>query len=718
MLIMTLKNYRFIFLFLIISMLTPNAFALDLSSTITSSSNRVQSGASVTYTGTVSNNSTTSATNSQLIFYMPPRNVNYISLPVGCTIKVKITCLLGDLLGGASVSKSITVSYSSSGSAIVSALAVTESADSNINNNASRLITNVTKSSTNSVTIPLISSVNPSPVSVTMGNSINFSASLSGNLPSGYSVKLNYSNSSIPMSGSGTSFSTVQAPTQIGQQVFSVGIYDANNILKSNSMTGNFEIVKANTFPTLSFMSGNSTATVGTSYSVQLQGNDSDNNLSLITINWGDGSSNSQNASNGSTLTFSHTYSSANSFTWSATALDSANASSSAVSKTVTVSAAVVTPPVSTSGYTKISNTGSTLPDSAVLGSGSNDWACTKDNKTGLIWEVKTTDGGIRDWSINYSNYFLGDSDFGGIKNSDYFAGIVNKQTLCGGSNWRLPTNEELKSIVVCSDGKYNLLAENIEGYICTNSNLGLVKRPTVNATYFPNTQSDATWSSSPYSSINNSKSWFVNFSNGTSYGNIKPALSAVRLVRDKQSTPILAYTKISNSGGDLPETAVLGSGPNDWACTKDNKTGLIWEVKTTDGGLRDWKNTYKNYLGLETYLGGANNSNTFVSSVNAQNLCGSANWRLPTNEELKGLVSCSDSEYITFGNVEGFICSNFNTITRPSINAIFFPNTVQDYYWTSLLFNDYIVWGVYFGNGYSSGIGKGYNYYLRLVRQ
>ena len=568
MLIMTLKNYRFIFLFLIISTLTSNAFALDLSSAITSSSNRVQSGASVTYTGTVINNSSTSATNSQLIFYMPPRNVNYISLPVGCTIKIKITCLLGDLVGGASVSKSITVSYSSSGAAIVGALAVTESADSNINNNASRLITNVTKSSTNSVTIPLISSVNPSPVSVTLGNSINFSASLSGNLPSGYSVKLNYSNSSISMSGSGTSFSTVQAPTQIGQQIFSVGIYDANNILKSNSMTGNFEIVKANTFPTLSFMSGNTTATVGASYSVQLQGNDSDNNLSLITINWGDGSSNSQNASNGSTLTFSHTYSSANSFTWSATAIDSANASSSAVSKTVSVSAAVVTPPVNnpSSGtgklndtgittcsnavsnnlpcpvsgvpnqdaqsgrdvtnnddsdghagfsFTKINSTGASLPASAT------NWNCVKDNVTGLMWEVKTTDGGLHDQNHTYTWYESDNTKNGGAAgtqnggsckgsqcDTNAYVTAVNSVGYCDYKDWRLPTVDELLSIV--SLDIYN---------------------PAIDINYFPNTRNYVFWSSSPYA-VSSVNAWSVFFSYGYSYSHVKGNNNHVRLVR------------------------------------------------------------------------------------------------------------------------------------------------------------------------------------------
>ena len=61
--------------------------------------------------------------------------------------------------------------------------------------------------------------------------------------------------------------------------------------------------------------------------------------------------------------------------------------------------------PISTTGYTKISNSGAVLPDTATLGSGANDWACTKDNKTGLTWEVKTDDGGLRDKDWYYSWY-------------------------------------------------------------------------------------------------------------------------------------------------------------------------------------------------------------------------------------------------------------------------------------------------------------------------
>jgi hypothetical protein len=557
---------------------------------------------------------------------------------------------------------------------------------------------------------------------------------LSGNLPSGYSVKLNYGNTSISMSGSGTNYSIVQTPSLLGQQVFTVGIYDANNTLKSNSFTGNFEIVKANSVPTLSFINGNTTATVGTSYSVQLQASDIDNNLKSINVVWGDGATDTQNATNGTTLTFTHTYATANTYNWSATALDLSNASSSAIAKSVTVSAAVITPPVSTSGYSKISNSGAVLSDTSVLGTSPNDWACTKDNKTGLIWEVKTTDGGLRDKEWLYSWFEPDASKNGGNAgytdtpygtpycstkdncNTYAFTNAVNAKGLCGATNWRLPTKDELMKLVVCSDGEYD-----VEG---SCKNLNTVSSPTINLTYFPNTQITPSisiyWSSSPKVQYSNVGAWLVDFYYGLSGDGDKGNNVSVRLVHDNQPPPITsAYTKISNSGEALPDTAVLGSGSNEWACTKDNKTGLIWEVKTTDGGLRDWKKTYTNWFAGESGYNGSNNTDVFVKAVNTKSLCGATNWRLPNNVELKSLVICSDSKYNSLGNgVYDYICTNYNSVYRPTINTIYFPNTISFWYWTSspATHKDF-AWVILFSTSiYTNDGDKSSNFNVRLV--
>jgi hypothetical protein len=186
-------------------------------------------------------------------------------------------------------------------------------------------------------------------------------------------------------------------------------------------------------------------------------------------------------------------------------------------------------------------------------------------------------------------------------------------------------------------------------------------------------------------------------------------------------STVVITYTKISNSGAVLPDTATLGSGANDWACTKDNKTGLIWEVKTDDGGLRDkdWYYTwYKpsgdnggniGYTDVDTryYIINCStkdncNTDAFTNAVNAKGLCGKKDWRMPTIDELKGLL----------------------TIDRPtnellSIDANYFPNT-NYWYWSSSPYADDSrgAWVVYFyDGGYSSYAGKYNEVFVRLVR-
>ncbi len=412
------------------------------------------------------------------------------------------------------------------------------------------------------VPVPSVSTINVSPASIVQGDSLSFSTTLSGDLPSGYSVKVDYGNGLFSMNGSGKNYSFNATPAV--SAAYSIGVYDAKNLLKGTKKTGNFSVSApkpVNVAPTLSLISGDKTATVGVPYTIKLSANDTDGNLSGILVsNWGDGASTDpQTATNGTTLSFSHTFTSAGSYTFNATAYDSADANSNVVYQTVTVSkpAPVVVPPVvtKTTSYSKIANDGSTLPDSATLGSNPKDWACTKDNKTGLIWEVKTTDGGLRDMSNTYTNYTADypkcdDNTFGtegmcssnnftskyrDSRNADGFVTTVNNQSLCGAKDWRLPTHEELRELVVCSDGKYNALGKEESGYICKSNegwNLTTIS-PTINATYFSNTKDNGFWSSSP-NAYSSSSAWNLNFGFGTDYSdaNFKDYSYYVRLVR------------------------------------------------------------------------------------------------------------------------------------------------------------------------------------------
>ena len=96
-------------------------------------------------------------------------------------------------------------------------------------------------------------------------------------------------------------------------------------------------------------------------------------------------------------------------------------------------------------------------------------------------------------------------------------------------------------------------------------------------------------------------------------------------------------------------------------------------------------------------------NSIGYKTAVNASNLCGSGAWRLPTKDELFGIVKTS--EY-------------------PTIDNTWFPNTVDWFYWTSSPYPGYAdyAWVVYFYNGGAGYGSRGSNdfgggYLVRLVR-
>ena len=156
---------------------------------------------------------------------------------------------------------------------------------------------------------------------------------------------------------------------------------------------------------------------------------------------------------------------------------------------------------------------------------------------------------------------------------------------------------------------------------------------------------------------------------------NTKPSTSTTKgdVETFVSGSKTFSYTKIANDGSELKKDAKLGTAPKDWACTKDNNTGLIWEVKTDDGGLRDKDWDYSWYKPEGDNGGNAgytdttyttsncstkDNCNTyaFTNAVNKQGLCGANDWRMPTRDELQGLVSCSDGKY--------------NTLTEDALNS------------------------------------------------
>ena len=144
--------------------------------------------------------------------------------------------------------------------------------------------------------------------------------------------------------------------------------------------------------------------------------------------------------------------------------------------------------------------------------------------------------------------------------------------------------------------------------------------------------------------------------------------------------------TKIANSGAELPPAAALGAGEKDWACLRDNQTGLVWEIKTADGGLRDHRWTYTpfdsdastngGFPGYKDKISGkclrtgmaesSCNTEAYIHAVRDSGLCGEDDWRLPTVSELVA-VSTQTSDAL------------------PESTSQLMPNILSGWYWTGV---------------------------------
>jgi len=168
---------------------------------------------------------------------------------------------------------------------------------------------------------------------------------------------------------------------------------------------------------------------------------------------------------------------------------------------------------------------------------------CVQDNNTGLMWEVKATagSGGLRDTNNTYTWYNTNAATNGGMVgipnggvcigntrcDTEKYVADVNALTgtsrLCGFTDWRLPTIEELLSIVDNSFGSFG--SDPIPGISAG--------KKTIDRGYFPNT-TRVYWSASPYAG-QNILAWAVDFNFGTTSVNGKNVKGSVRLVRGGQ---------------------------------------------------------------------------------------------------------------------------------------------------------------------------------------
>lgn len=128
----------------------------------------------------------------------------------------------------------------------------------------------------------------------------------------------------------------------------------------------------------------------------------------------------------------------------------------------------IINPP----SYTKLDVNGNDLGDIAT------SWAMVRDNVTGLIWEVKTDDDSIHDKDNIYT---WNNAQITYIRQ-------LNNTVFGGNTDWRLPTNHELFTLV---------------------ANKKVNQTPNINTAYFPNTQSSVYWTSTT-SSNTPSSAWYA----------------------------------------------------------------------------------------------------------------------------------------------------------------------------------------------------------------
>lgn len=141
-----------------------------------------------------------------------------------------------------------------------------------------------------------------------------------------------------------------------------------------------------------------------------------------------------------------------------------------------------------------------------------------------------------------------------------------------------------------------------------------------------------------------------------------------------------------------------------------DLNTGLVWEKKTDDASIHDKDNSYTwstgspyppNGTAFTTFLYGLNGGTSSDGSATSGCFTGHCDWRLPTIEELRGIL------------LSAYPCG-----TNPCIDPAFGP-TQSDFYWSATTYAGFPddAWFVDFDDGNVSNDGKPTDYYARAVR-
>jgi hypothetical protein len=302
--------------------------------------------------------------------------------------------------------------------------------------------------------------------------------------------------------------------------------------------------------------------------------------------------------------------------------------------------------------FTKVDAAGNALSADAA------DWTCVRDNVTGLLWEVKTDDSGLRDRDATYTWHDAdapedarGVADGGtchasGRCDTERYVEDVNAAQLCGYADWRLPSPHELAGLV----------------------DYGLAAPPLIDTDYFPHTALGRFWTAAPYGS-DPRLAIGVDLVNGYVSSDFMAGPESVRLVR-----------------GEQPTAAFLD---HDDGTVTDINTGLMW-AKCSEGQSG------------ETCSSGEALTLTWADALaraESTTLGGYADWRLPSIKELLSLA--------------------VDTTGATAFDDAAFPSTPAMAFWSASPFSGspYLAWYLYAGDGLVFSLNKTNAYAVRLVR-
>lgn len=364
--------------------------------------------------------------------------------------------------------------------------------------------------------------------------------------------------------------------------------------------------------------------------------------------------------------------------------------------------------------FTKIDQQGQALPADAA------EWACVKDNVTGLIWEVKqgaandvVGDSGLHDPDDSYSWY---DSDVrsnGGDErttniwqegichgyvngnaradcNTEAFQQRVNAERWCGLDTWRLPDVNELSSIVDFS------------------------RSVTVDTHYFPQMQPREYWTSMP--NVGNPiVIQLIGFQYGSKGASDWNSRRHARLV----SSGSFTKPTVESRQATCTNPNVLSTTPTqDFTVNADgtvihNTTGLMWK-RCLEGQTWSDNGTPDNALD-DSCSGKVSTFNwqDALLSVQAGNddggFAGYVDWRMPDRNELQSIIESCRRDAT---NPAIFLSRSVSSV--PFFNAVWSSSPV----FTPFIDDASLTWYGVFDHG--GGVSQGFRNYslgLRLVR-